>query len=173
MILRSRAGRTVILIVAFALQLAVVDALAATDYLAQAKQFAAAGKAYPELTQINEQIAMLITRFEHNGDQFKEYRKNRIRGSDRRYAGLSRELNQTRSRLSEVERKLDKAPSLDVNRFPQQSGGDRGSTSSDSRERAMAGENKKYEQAKLSLHQSLKALSDYYDQLLKEIAKVR
>ncbi len=150
------------------------QALAApVDHLAQAKQLALPAKAYPELTQIYEQVNMLITRMETNTNQFKEYRQARIRGSDRRYSGLTRELNQSRSRLSEVERKLEKAPSLDANRFPMASGGDRGSSSSTNRDRAIAAENKKYEQAKLSLKMSLKALSDHYDFLLKEIAKVR
>lgn len=158
--------------VALVLQLVASGAMAA-DLLAQAKQLAMPARAYPELTQINDQVSLLIARMDSNTNQLKEYRKARIRGSDRRYAGLTREFNQSRSRLSELERKLDKAPSLDVNRFPALPGSDRGSSSSDVRERAMAGENKKYDQAKASLRQSLKALSDQYDLQLKEIAKVR
>jgi hypothetical protein len=110
---------------------------------------------------------------EANTNQLKDYRNARVRATDRRYSALTREFNQSRSRLSEIERKLDKAPSLDVNRFPAPAGSDRGSSSSDVRERAMAGENKKYDQAKASLRQGLKALSDHYDQKLKEIAKLR
>ncbi|HVY04573.1 MAG TPA: hypothetical protein VHB46_01230 [Burkholderiales bacterium] len=171
----TRKFASVVTVVMFAmlLQPARLQAKPPVDYMAQAKQLAMPAKAYPELKQINDQVAMLITRMENNASQLNEYRKQRIRGSDRRYSGLTRELNQSRSRLSEVERKLDKAPSLDVNRFPAPPGSDRGSTSSLDRERSMAGENKKYDEVKASLKQSLKALSDYYDQLLKEIAKVR
>jgi hypothetical protein len=158
--------------VALVLHLAAPVAMAA-DLLAQAKQFALPARAYPEMTQINDQVTLLIARMETNTNQLKDYRKARIRATDRRYSALTREFNQSRSRLSEIERKLDKAPSLDVNRFPAPAGSDRGSSSSDVRERAMAGENKKYDQAKASLRQGLKALSDHYDQKLKEIAKLR
>ena len=103
----------------------------------------------------------------------KEYRKARIRAADRRYSSLTREFNQSRSRLSELERKLDKAPPLDVYRFPAPAGSDRGSSSSDVRDRAMASENKKYDQVKASLRLSLKSISDHYDQQLREIAKLR
>jgi predicted nucleic acid-binding Zn-ribbon protein len=157
---------------AMALQLAAPDAMAA-DLLAQAKQLAVPAQAYPELTQINDQVANLITHMEANTNQLKTYRKARIRATDRRYSSLTREFNQSRSRLSELERKLDKARSLDVNRFPALAGSDRGSSSSDVRERAMAAEYKKYDQAKASLKQSLKAVSDHYDQQLREIAKLR
>ena len=77
--------------------------------------------------------------------------------------------------MSEVERKLDKAPSLDTYRFAMPvSAGDRGSSSSsDARSRAVAAENKKYDEVKSQLRLSLKAMSDHYDQQLKEIAKVR
>jgi len=154
------------------LQFAAPGAMAA-NLLAQAKQLALPARAYPELTHINDQVAALIARMEANTNQLKEYRKARIRATDRRYSALTREFNQSRSRLSEVERKLDKAPSLDPNRFPAPAGSDRGSSSSGVRERAMAEENKKYEQAKASLKQSLKVLSDHYDQQLREIAKLR
>jgi len=157
---------------ALALQLAAPDAMAA-DLLAQAKQLAVPARAYPELTQINDQVANLITHMEANTNQLKAYRKARIRATDRRYSSLTREFNQARSRLSELERKLDKARSLDVNRFPAPAGSDRGSSSSDVRERAMAAEYKKYDQAKASLKQSLKVVSDHYDQQLREIAKLR
>jgi hypothetical protein len=158
--------------VALLLQLATPGAMAA-DLLAQAKQLALPARAYPEMTQINEQVTLLIARIEGYTNQLKEYRKARIRATDRRYSALTREFNQSRSRLSELERKLDKAPSLDVNRFPAPAGSDRGSSSADVRERTMAGENKKYGQAKASLKQGLKVLSDHYDQQLKEIAKLR
>ena len=157
---------------AMALQFAAPDAMAA-DLLVQARQFAAPARSYPELTYINDQVAALITRMEANTNQLKAYRKARIRAQDRRYSSLTREFNQSRSRMSELERKLEKAPSLDVNRFSAPAGSDRGSSSSDVRERAMAGEDKKYQQAKASLRQSLKSLSDYYDQQLREIAKLR
>jgi DNA repair exonuclease SbcCD ATPase subunit len=157
---------------ALVLQLAASDAMAA-DLLAQAKQLAVPARAYPELTQINDQVAVLITHMEANTNQLKEYRKARIRATDRRYSALTREFNRWRSRLSELERKLDKAKPLDVNRFPAPAGSDRGSSSSDVRERAMAAENKKYDQAKASLKQSLNALSDHYDHQLREIAKLR
>jgi hypothetical protein len=157
---------------ALALQLAAPGAMAA-DLLAQAKQLAVPARAYPELMQINDQVAVLITRMEANTNQLKEYRKARIRATDKRYSALTREFNQSRSRLSALERKLDKARSLDVNRFPATAGSDRGGSSSDVRDRAMAGENKKYDQAKASLKQSLKTLSDHYDQQLREIAKLR
>lgn len=160
-------------VLAVALQFAAGGATAAPDLLAQAKQLAVPAKAYPELTQINEQVAMMITRMEGSANQLKEFRKQRIRGSDRRYSQLTRDFNQSRSRLSEIERKLDKAPTLDPYRFPAPAGGDRGSSSSDVRERAMAGENKKYDAVKAQLRLGLKAISDYYDQQLKEIAKVR
>ncbi|MBI3528416.1 MAG: hypothetical protein HY067_10655 [Betaproteobacteria bacterium] len=157
---------------ALVLQLAAPGAMAA-DLLAQAKQLALPAHAYPEMTQINDHVAVLITRMEANTNQLKEYRRARIRATDRRYSALTREFNQSRSRLSELERKLDKAPSLDVNRFPAPAGSDRGSSSSDVRERAMAGEIKKYDHAKALLKQSLKTLSDHYDQQLREIAKLR
>ena len=159
-------------VLALALQFAAADARA-VDLLTQAKQQALPAKAYPELRQINDQVALLIARMDANTNQLKEYRKSRIRASDRRYSALTREFNQSRSRLSELERKLDKAPSLDVNRFPAPAGSDRGSSSSDVRERAMTVENKKYDQVKASLRQSLKSLSDHYDQQLREIAKLR
>jgi hypothetical protein len=159
-------------VAALALQFAASGAMAA-DLLARAKQLALPARAYPELTQINEQVAAMIARMETNTNQLKEYRKARIRATDRRYAALTRELNQSRSRLSEIERKLDKAPSLDVNRFPAPAGSDRGSSSSDVRERALSAEYRKYDQAKTSLRQGLKALSDHYDQQLREIAKLR
>ena len=124
---------------ALALQLAAPGAMAA-DLLAQAKQLAAPARAYPELTQLNDQVAALITRMEANTNQLKEYRKARVRATNKRYSALTREFNQSRNRLSELERKLDKAPSLDVNRFPAPAGSDRGSSSSDVRERAMAAE---------------------------------
>jgi hypothetical protein len=159
-------------VAALILQFAASGAMAA-DLLAHSKQLALPARAYPELTSINDQVAAIITRMETNTSQLKEYRKARIRATDRRYSALTREFNQSRSRLSEIERKLDKAPSLDVNRFPVPAGGDRGSSLSDIRERAMATEKKKYDQAKASLRQSLKSLSDHYDQQLREIAKLR
>lgn len=157
---------------AMALQFVAPPAMAA-DLLVQARQLAAPARSYPELTYINDQIAALITRLEANTNQLKAYRKARIRATDRRYSSLTREFNQSRSRMSELERKLDKARSLDVNRFPAPAGSDRGSSSSDVRERAIAGEDMKYQQAKASLRQSLKSLSDHYDQQLREIAKLR
>ena len=162
----------VAVVLALALQFATPGALAA-DLLVQAKQQALPAKAYPELRQINDQVAIMIARMEANTSQMKEYRKARIRASDRRYSSLTREFNQSRSRLSELERKLDKAPSLDVYRFPAPAGSDRGSSSSDVRDRAMAAENKKYDQVKASLRLSLKSISDHYDQQLREIAKLR
>lgn len=159
-------------VLALALQFAAPGAMA-VDLLAQAKQQALPARAYPEMTQLNDQVGMMIARMEANTNQLKEYRKARIRASDRRYSALTREFNQSRSRLSELERKLGKAPSLDLNRFPQPAGSDRGSSSSDIRERAMAAENKKYDQAKASLKLSLKSISDHYDQQLREIAKLR
>jgi len=159
-------------ILALALQFAAPGAMAA-DLLAQAKQQALPAKAYPELRHLLDRGALMIARMDANTNQLKEYRKSRIRASDRRYAALTREFNQSRSRLSELERKLDKAPSLDVNRFPAPAGSDRGSSSSDVRDRAMAVENKKYDQVKALLRQSLKSLSDHYDQQLREIAKLR
>jgi len=157
---------------ALALQFAAPDAMAA-DLLVQAKQLAVPARAYPELTQLNDQVAALIARMEANTNQFREYRKAGVRATNKRYSSLTREFNQSRNRLSELERKLDKAPSLDVNRIPAPAGSDRGSASSDVRERAMAGEVRKYDQAKASLKQCLKALSDHYDQQLREIAKLR
>ena len=159
--------------IALGLQLVAPGAMAA-GLLAQAKQLAVPARAYPELTRINDQVAALITRMEANTNQLKEYRKARIRATSKRYSSLTREFNQSRNRLSELERKLDKAPSLDVNRFPTPAGSDRGSSSPDVlRERAMAGENRKYDQAKASLKQCLKTLSDHYDEQLREIANLR
>ncbi|HEX4984774.1 MAG TPA: hypothetical protein VFV71_01755 [Burkholderiales bacterium] len=160
-------------VAALALGCVAVPAAGATDLLAQARQLAAPAKAYPELAQISTQVDMMIARMQSNTDKLRDYRKARIRGSDRRYAGLTREFNQARSRLSEIERKLGKAPSLDLSRFPMPPGYDRGSSSSDVRERALAGEVRKYDKAKTSLAQALKAISDHYDQQLREIAKVR
>ena len=174
MIARSLKTATFFAAAAFVLvlQLAAPDAMAA-DLLAQAKQLALPARAYPELTQINDQVSALIARIEGNTNQLKTYRKARIRATDRRYSALTREFNQSRTRLSELERKLNKARSLDVNRCPAPAGSDRGSSSSDIRDRAMAAEYKKYDQAKASLRQSLRTLSDHYDQQLREIAKLR
>jgi hypothetical protein len=159
--------------IALGLQLVAPGAMAA-DLLAQAKQLAVPARAYPELTRINDQVAALITRMEANTNQLKEYRKSRIRATSKRYSSLTREFNQSRNRLSELERKLDKAPPLDVNRFPTPAGSDRGSLSSDVlRERAMAEQNRKYAQAKASLKQCFKTLSDHYDEQLREIASLR
>ncbi len=149
------------------------NALAAPDLLAQSKRLAVPAQAYPELTQINNRVAQLTAQLEANTNQLKVYRKARVRPTDRRYSALTREFNQSRTRLAEIERKLEKAPSLDVNRFPVPSGGDRGSSSSDLRTRAMSAEIGKYDQAKVALRQSLKALSDHYDRQLREIAKLR
>ena len=162
---------TTFVVAAFALQFAAAGALA-VDLLTQAKQQALPAKAYPELRQINDQVALMIARMDANTNQLKEYRKSRMRASDRRYSALTREFNQSRSRLSELERKLDKAPSLDVNRFPAPAG-ELGSSSSDVRKRAMTVENKKYNEVKALLRQCLKSLSDHYDQQLREIAKLR
>ncbi|MEO8008270.1 MAG: hypothetical protein ABI728_07095 [Betaproteobacteria bacterium] len=159
-------------VLAMALPFVAPPAMAA-DLIFQARQLAAPARSYPELTYINDQIAALIARLEANTIQLKAYRKAHIRATDRRYASLTREFNQSRSRMSELERRLERARSLDVNRFPAPAGSDRGSSSSDVRERAIAGEEKKYQQAKASLRQSLKALSDHYDQQLREIAKLR
>jgi hypothetical protein len=158
--------------VALLLQLAATGALAA-DLLAQSKQLAQPARAYPELAPINDRVADLISHMQANTDQLKQYRKARIRATDRRYSSLTREFNQSRSRLSEIERRLDKAPSLDANRYPAPAGSDRGSSSSDIRQRALSEENKKYDEARASLKRCLKTLSDHYDQQLREIAKLR
>ena len=172
--MKSLKVETIFVAAAFALMLqCAAPGVMAADLLAQSKQLALPARAYPELTQINDQVAALITRMEANTDKLKQFRKARIRATDKRYSGLTREFNQSRTRLSELERKLDKAPSLDVNRFPAPTGSDRGSSSSDIRDRAMTAENKKFAQTKASLKQSLKTLSDHYDQQLREIAKLR
>lgn len=172
--MRTLKVETLIVAAGFALmlQFAGPGAMAA-DLLAQSRQLALPARAYPELTQINDQVAALITRMEANTNRLKQFREARVRASDRRYSALTREFNQSRTRLSEIERKLEKAPSLDVNRFPTPPGSDRGSSSSEVRNRAMAVEIRKYAQAKASLKQSLKVLSDHYDQQLREIAKLR
>ena len=157
---------------AAALQLVTPGAMA-EDLLVQAKQLAVPARAYPELTQINDQVAALIVRMEASTNQLKQYRKTRTRATDIRYTELTREFNQSRSRLSEVERKLDRTRSIDVNRFSASAGGDRGSSSSDVRERAKAAEYKNYDRARASLKQCLNALSDHYDQQLREIANLR
>jgi hypothetical protein len=146
---------------------------AAVDLLAQSKVLAVPARAYPELKQINDRVASVITDMESNTHQLQEYRKARIRATDRRYSALTREFNRARGRLTELERKLEKAPSLNVDRIPAPTGGDRGSSSSDIRDRAVAAEYRKYEQAKASLKQSIKTLSAYYDQELREIANIR
>jgi DNA repair exonuclease SbcCD ATPase subunit len=146
---------------------------AAVDLLAQSKVLAVPARAYPELKQINDRVAGVITDMESNTHQLQEYRKARIRATDRRYSALTREFNRARGRLTELERKLEKAPSLNVDRLAVPTSGDRGSSSSDVRDRAIAAEHRKYEQAKASLKQSLKTLSAYYDQELREIANIR
>jgi len=145
----------------------------AADLLVQAKQLAIPARAYPELTQINDQVAALIVRMEASTNQLKMYRMTRIRASDKRYSDLTRELNQSRSRMSEVERKLDRTRSHDVNRFSAPAGSDRGSSSFNVRERANGAEYDNYDRATASLKQCLKALSDHYDQQLREIARLR
>src|ERR1700687_584005 len=111
--------------VALLSQLTATGALAA-DLLAQSRQLAQPARAYPELAPINDRVADLISHMEANTNQLKQYRKARIRATDRRYSTLTREFNQSRSRLSDIERRLEKAPSLDVNRFPVPAGSDRG-----------------------------------------------
>jgi exonuclease VII large subunit len=161
-------------IAAFALAFHIaLPGVMAADLLVQAKQLAVPAQTYPELKQINDQFATLFARMEANTNQLVVYRKARIRATDRRYSALTREFNQSRTRLSELERRLEKAPSLDLNRFPAPAGFDRGSSSSDIRERALSAENKKYDQAKAALRQSLRTLSDHYDQQLQVIAKLR
>jgi hypothetical protein len=147
-------------------------AVAAVDLLAQSKALTVPARAYPELKQITDRVSGVITDMETNNQQLQEYRRARVRATDRRYSALTREFNRSRSRLTELERKLEKAPSLSVERIPTP-GGDRGSSSSDIRERAIAAEQRKYEQAKASLKQSIRTLSAYYDQELREIAKIR
>lgn len=147
--------------IALVLQFASPGAMAA-DLLAQARQLSLPARAYQELTPINDQFEILITRMESNTEQLKTYRKARIRATDKRYSALTREFNQSRSMVSQLERKLDKARSLDVNRFTATADGDL----------AMAAEEKKYEQAKASLRRCLKILSDHYDQQLREIASL-
>lgn len=155
-----------------ALQFAMPVAVAA-NLLAQAKKLALPARDYPELTQVNAQVTSLTARMEANTNQLRAYKKARVRATDRRYASLTREFNQSRTRLSEIERKLDKAPSLDLGRFPAPAGSDRGSPSFSDRERALAPQIRKYDEAKASLRQSLKLLSNHYDQQLREIAKLR
>ena len=147
--------------IALVLQFAAPGAMAA-DLLAQARKLSLHARAYPELTPINDQVEMLITRMENNTEQLQAYRKARIRATDKRYSALTREFNQSRSTVSQLEHKLDKARSLDVNRFPATAEGDL----------AMAAEEKKYEQAKASLRRCLKTLSDHYDLQLQEIASL-
>ena len=172
--MRSLKVETICVAAAFALMLQfAAPGVVAADLLARSKQLAMPARAYPELTQINDQVAALITGMEANTNKLKQFRKAHIRATDKRYSGLTREFNQSRTRLSELERKLDKAPALDVNRFPAPAGSDRGSSLSDIRDRAMDAENRKYAQAKASLKQSLKVLSDHYDQQLREIASLR
>ena len=55
----------VAVVLALALQFATLGALAA-DLLVQAKQQALPAKAYPELRQINDQVAIMIARMEAN-----------------------------------------------------------------------------------------------------------
>lgn len=150
-----------------------VLAVAAVDLLAQSKALTVPARAYPELKQITDRLAGVITDLETNTQQLQEYRRARVRATDRRYSALTREFNRSRSRLTELERKLEKAPSLNVERIPTPPGSDRGSSSSDIRERAIAAEYRKYEQAKTSLKQSIRTLSAYYDQQLRQIANIR
>jgi hypothetical protein len=158
--------------ITLALQFVVQDSMAA-DFLAQARQFSAPARNYPELKQVSEPFDALVTRMEASTNRLKGYRKARVRATDRRYSSLTREFNQSRSRLSELERKLGKAPSLDTSRFALPTVSDRGSNSADVRERALGAEIRKYEQARASLRLALKALSNHYDQQLREIARLR
>jgi hypothetical protein len=170
--MRSLKFETTLHAIVVLLLLMVTPGALAANLLSKAKKLAQPAQAYPELKQINDQVGALIKDMETNSGQLTAYRKARIRATDRRYSALTRAFNQSRTRLSEIERRLDKAPPLDVNRFPSPTVSDRGGSPAYLRREALSGEIKKYDQARASLKQSLKALSDYYDQQLREIAKL-
>lgn len=145
----------------------------AADRLAQARKLSVPAKVYPELARIHVQLDALISSMETNAGQLKTYRKARVRATDRRYSGLTQSLNRSRTQISELERKLEKAPALDVSRRSISTGGDRGSASSTSGDQPTVQDIRKYDQAKANLKQCLKLLSAHYDQQLRDIAKVR
>jgi DNA primase len=157
---------------ALALQLCAQGAMAA-ESLERAKQLVVQASVYTERRQLIEQISALITRMDASTSQLQQYRKARIKARDKRFSALTREFNQERTRVSELERKLERAPDLDLSRFPPPPDAPRGSPASDAYEMAMADERKRLGQAHKQLAQALGILSDHYDEQLRIIASLR
>ena len=155
--MNTRIGKTGMAAIAAVALLFTASHAGAVDRLAQAKKLSVAAKAFPELARINTQLDVLIASMETNTDQLKAYGKARVRATDRRYSGLTQSLNRLRTQISELELKLEKTPSPD----------EYGQSAPD------AGSKARYGQARANLKQCLKLLSAHYDQLLRDIAKVR
>ena len=162
----------VLVAAAFALHSVATESSAA-DALSRARQLMAQARAYPELNKINEQIAGLITRMDASTAQLGQYRKNKVKARDPRYSALTREFNQERTRIGELERKLQRPVLLDPTRFPPPADSPKGSPGRDAYQSVLADEKKRLEVAQGQLQEALKALIAHYDQQLRVIASLR
>lgn len=171
---RLRGGAAVAgLAVAVALALPGAPAGAATESLAGAKRHVLSASAYPELKQLAEQVSALITRMDSSTMQLQQYQKARIKARDKRYSALTREFNQEYTRSTELQRKLEKAPPLDTNRFPPPPNADKDSSARAAWETAIADERRRYELARGELARALRIIQDHYEHQLRVIASIR
>lgn len=168
----GKLGTFVLVAAAFALQ-CFSTASNAADALSRARQLLAQARAYPELNKLNEQIAGLITRMDASTAQLGQYRKSKVKARDPRYSALTREFNQTRTRVGELERKLQRPVLLDPSRFPPPADSPKGSPGRDAYQNVLADEKKRLEGAQAQLQEALKALIAHYDQQLQVIASLR
>ena len=165
-------GTYVLVAAAFALQ-CVAKESGAANALSRARHLSAQARAYPELNRVNEQIAGLISRMDASTVQLGQFRKDRVKARDPRYSALTREFNQARTRISELERKLQRPVLLDPSRFPLPADSPKGSPGRDAYQAVIADERKRLEAAQAQLQQALKALIEHYDRQLQVIASLR
>ena len=150
----------------------VFDALAA-DQLGRARKLVAQTRAFPELNNINEQIAAVIGRLDTATAKVAQYRKEKVKARDARYSALTREFNQTRTRIAELERKLQRPQMLDPLRLPPPPDSPKGSPAHDAWLNVVADEKKRLAAAQDQCRDALKALAAHYDSQLAAIAGVR
>ena len=155
--MNTRIGKTGMAAIAAMALLFTASHAGAVDRLAQAKKLSAAAMAFPELARIKTQLDALIAGMQTHTEQLSAYRKARVRATDRRYSGLTQSLNRLRTQISELERKLEKTPSLDEY----------------ARYTPYVGSRTGYAHARTNLKKSLTLLAAHYDQLLRDIATVR
>lgn len=168
----AKLGTFALVVAAFALQCVAKDSNAA-NALSRARQLSAQARAYPELNKVNEQVAGLISRMEASTVQLDQFRKNKVKARDPRYSALTREFNQARTRIGEVERKLQRPVLLDPSRFPPPADSPAGSPGRDAYQAVIADERKRLEAAQGQLKAALKALIEHYDRQLQVIASLR